>query len=366
MRPYALLILTGFFLSGLLAQGKPLRKIIIDEDAAGPAGTDLQAILVLIQSSQTQPLGVTVVTGDQWRDEEVEHALRMLDIIGRADIPVIPGAVFPLVRTIAATRIWEERFGKFTYMGAWTPQWMHPPYLIPPLSEGRPTTKPINEDAAHFMIRMAHRYPHQITIYEGGPMTNLALAIALDPHFAELTRGLVFMGGSIDPKTSDPEFANDPQHEFNLWFDPEAAHIVLRAHWPQITCTPVDVSIQTRLTRGMLERIAQARTPVAHYVARYAHAGESYLWDELAATAWLHPGIITEQKSMYLDVDIGHGAGYGNTLSWTAQTRPDVDLQPVQVQLKVDVAKFNDLFVGLMTRPTPRGPHANDASVAGE
>ncbi len=56
-------------------------------------------------------------------------------------------------------------------------------------------------------------------------MTNLALAISIDPEFAELAKEFVFMGGSLNPKTDDPEFVNTPRHEFNLWFDPEAAHI---------------------------------------------------------------------------------------------------------------------------------------------
>jgi purine nucleosidase len=68
------------------------RKIIIDQDAAGPAGTDQQSMLLLIQSPQTAVLGITVVTGDQWLHEEVAHTLRMLELIGRTDIPVVPGA----------------------------------------------------------------------------------------------------------------------------------------------------------------------------------------------------------------------------------------------------------------------------------
>jgi purine nucleosidase len=347
------LVLASVALSCSIAQGQYLRKVIIDEDAAGPAGTDLQAILVLIQSGRVKPLGVTVVTGDQWRDEEVAHALRLLEIIGRTDIPVVPGAVFPLVRTIDGTRFWERRYGKVEYQGAWTPRWMHPPFSIPALPEGLPATKELDEDAPHFLIRMVHKYPHEVTLYEGGPMTNLALALSIDPQFAELTRGLVFMGGSIDPNTTDPEFATSPQHEFNLWFDPEAAHIVLRAHWPSITCTPVDVSIQSQLTQSMLNEIALAHTPVARYLARYAHTGVTYLWDELAAAAWLDPSIITEKKMLYMDVDLGHGATYGNTLSWLPQDRPQVDLQPVEVQFRVDVAKFNRLFVHLMAGATP-------------
>src|SRR6059036_986205 len=79
-----------------LAWSQPKRKIIIDQDAAGPAGTDQRSILLLIQSPDTEVLGITVVTGDQWLKAEVAHTLRMLEIIRRTDIPVVPGAEYPL------------------------------------------------------------------------------------------------------------------------------------------------------------------------------------------------------------------------------------------------------------------------------
>ena len=95
---------------------KDKRKVIIDQDAAGPAGTDQQAILLLIQSPQTEVLGITVVTGDAWLTEEVAHTLRMLELIGRTDIPVVPGAEYPLVRTQEETEeseqpLWLRRIG---------------------------------------------------------------------------------------------------------------------------------------------------------------------------------------------------------------------------------------------------------------
>ena len=68
--------------------------------------------------------------------------------------------------------------------------------------------------------------------------------MGLDPRFAELSKGLVFMGGSLSPRTDDPEYANDPRREFNLWFDPEAAHIVLRA---PVLLTP---NVMRRATTG--------------------------------------------------------------------------------------------------------------------
>ena len=60
-----------------------------------------------------------------------------------------------------------------------------------------------------------------MTVYAAGPLTNVALALAIDPHFAELTQGIVVMGGSLNPQTEDPEFSTSPRHEFNFWFDPK-------------------------------------------------------------------------------------------------------------------------------------------------
>src|SRR5580658_3051753 len=162
------------------------RKIIIDQDAAGPAGTDQQSILLLAQSPEAEVLGVTVVTGDAWLKEEVAHTLRMLEMVGRIDIPVVPGAEYPLVRRKDDTELWERQYGPVPWVGAWTPRRYHPPDELGEMPEGKPTTKPLDEDAAHFLVRMVRKYPHQVTIYEGGPMTNLALAIAIDPEFAGL------------------------------------------------------------------------------------------------------------------------------------------------------------------------------------
>lgn len=335
--------------------GQEKRKIIIDQDAAGPAGTDQQSMLLLIQSPQTEVLGITVVTGDQWLHEEVAHTLRMLELIGRTDIPVVPGAEYPLVRRQQDTEMWEQQFGFVPWLGAWTPRFYHPADQLGEMPDGKPTTKPADEDAAHFLVRMVHKSPHQITIYEGGPMTNLALAISIDPEFAELARELVFMGASINPRTDDPEFANNPTHEFNIWFDPEAAHIVLVAPWKKIICTTVDISVKTRLTAELIERIKSADVPAARYIGKYARlrGNYNYLWDELAAAAWLDSTMITKKETLFMDVDLDRGAGYGNTLTWTAKDKPKIAGQPVEVQDDLNLDKFDKMFVELLTAPTP-------------
>jgi len=334
------------------AQGR--RKVIIDQDAAGPGGTDMQSILALVNSPQTDVLGITVLTGDAWRDEEVQHTLRLMEIIGRPDIPVVPGAVFPLASSKEYIEKWEMLHGKLVYKGAWNfahGYAVHGPYEIPPMPEGQPSIKASEETAARFLTRMVRKYPHEVTVYAAGPMTDLAMAIALDPEFPALSRELIVMGGSINPQTDNPEFALSPSHEFNFWMDPEASRMVLHARWPRVVLTTVDISVKTRMENDLIEQVAKSPEPAAQYVAKYAQA--NFLWDELAAVAWLDPTIITKWKKLYVDVDTDHGAGYGNTLVWQPGQQPGLGEVLVDVQDDLDKTKFYREYVELLTRPTP-------------
>ncbi len=346
---------TVVLLSCLTCMGQK-RKIIIDQDAAGPGGTDQQSMLLLIQSPQTEVLGITVVTGDQWLKAEVAHTLRMLELIGRTDIPVVPGAEYPLVRRKAETELWEERYGSVGWLGAWTPRFYHPAEELGDMPEGKPTTRPADEDAAHFLIRTVHKFPNEIMIYEGGPMTNLALAISIDPEFAGLVKELIFMGASLAPQTPNPEFVNTPRREFNLWFDPEAAHIVLRAPWKKMVCTTVDISVKTRMTTDLINRIKAGNSPAARYVGAYArlHGEYNYLWDELAAAAWLDPSLITARETRFMDINLDRGASYGDTLTWAEQDKPKIEVRPVEIQVDLDLEKFYKMLVDLLSAPTPK------------
>lgn len=362
MKWTAALFLAAFLLPAAFAQK---RLVLIDQDGDGPAESNQMAMMVLLQSRQVDVLGITIVTGNAWRDEQVQHTLRMLELIRRTDVPVVPGAVFPLVRTQEETRLSAQVHGNVAWLGAWgnpsanfaPPQGsaaagthIHGPYEVPTLREGAPKTKPLAEDAAQFLIRQVRAHPGQITIYAAGPLTNIALALAIEPRFAEMTRGIVLMGGSLNPQTEDPEFAASPRFEFNFWFDPEAAHIVLRAHWPRIDVTTVDVSIKTMFTEEMFKAISRSTNPAAQYIAKYAR-DRYYLWDELAACAWLDPSIITKDRQLYMDIDLSHGPSYGNTLTWANDHKPARDVQKVHAQVDLDLAKFTKMFVDLMTAP---------------
>jgi inosine-uridine nucleoside N-ribohydrolase len=353
-RVTSIVLATIFGLAGGFAQAQQNRYVVIDQDAMGPAGTDMNSIMVFVQSPNVNVLGITVVTGDGWRDEEVAHTLRLLELVGRTDIPVVPGLAAPMIRTKQWTNAWEQTYGRVLYQGAWTsPRSAHKPEEVPNLTEGNPTTKPATEDAAHFLTRMVHKYPHQVTIYAAGPMSNIAAAIIDDPEFASLAQELVIMGGSINPHTDDPEYVDSPRHEFNLWFDPEASSITLHAPWPKITVTTVDVSIETHLTAEMLAQIGKSREPAAQYISRYTRKPGDYLWDELAAAAWFDPSLITRERYVYMDVSVEKGISYGDTIVWTDRDKPSISLQKVHAQMDVDWPKFQKMFVQLMAAPTP-------------
>ena len=87
--------------------------------------------------------------------------------------------------------------------------------------------------------------------------------------------------GAIDPG------AIDARREFNWWFDPEAARIVLRAPWNKMSITPINISVKTRFTAEMKATIAKADTPVTRYLEKYSLP--NYMWDEIAARRRLIP-----------------------------------------------------------------------------
>lgn len=353
-------------ISPVFAQNK--RKIIVDQDARGPATTDQQSMLMLLQAPQAEVLGLTIVSGDQWRDEEIAHTLRMLELTGHSDVKVYPGAVFPLINSKEEIARWEKMYGAVTYQGAWNQHKIHAPagttytgawnsgsyrgpYDVPDLPEGNPKLKAETEDAAHFIIRTVHQYPHQVTIYAGGPLTNIAQVVSLDPKVPELAEELVIMGGSVAPQMPMSwETAN--RREFNFWWDPEAVHMVLRAPWKKITVTTVDISVKTKFTKEMIQQIGKSDTPSAHYIRDWSD--EEFLWDELAAAAWLDPSIITRQEKLFMDMDISHTAGYGNTLVWMPGAQPGLGEQEVMVQEDLNLDKFYKMLVDLFTGPAPK------------
>jgi purine nucleosidase len=327
-------------------------KIIVDQDARGPASTDMQSILMFAQSPDVDVLGVTLVTGDQWVKEETAHTLRALELAGRTDIPVVPGAENPLVNSKESSELWESQYGALNFKGAWTPRSYHAPDVIPELPEGIPTTKPLNEHAVDFIIRMVHKYPGEVTIWAGGPMTNIALAIRKDPELVSLAKQLVLMGSGYNVATGGIQPGNG-RREFNWWFDPEAVHIVMTSPWKKITITPVDISVKTRLSDDIQAQIAKVDTPLTRYLKQFSRPG--LMWDEIAAAAFMDPSIITDQQDYYVDIDISHGPSYGQTVFFGKSVKAPPSWQLATVQFDLNTDKFYQMYIHLMTLPTGAG-----------
>ena len=362
--PVALGLASALFGAGALAVPAK-RKVIIDQDAFG--GVNLQPILLVIQSPDVEVLGITVESGDGWQKESVAHTLRLLELIGRTDIPVVPGATYPLINSQEETRRWEQLYGKLPYKGAWMESWpdyntvnrphYHPADVVPPLAEGAPTTRPAAEVAAAFLVRKVREFPGEVTVLALGPFTNLALAAKLDEGFAANAKELFLMAGSFNPDGSkvdefSMQFINNPREEFNSRWDPEAARIMLHAPWRKITVVPTDATIGTKLTPALAREAAAADTPAARYLGRYGEIGFP-LWDETTVACWLQPALIRHTDRLAMDVAIDHGAAYGLTLSWPPGGGPGLGEPDVTVVRAIDIPGLERLFVHLIRQPTP-------------
>lgn len=246
-----LLLLAALFLSPY-ASGQPAsgrKKVVFDQDTDGIIGGNNDPLVMLLQSPNIDVLGVTVATGNGWLKQETADVLKLLEVIGRTDVPVFMGSEFPLVQSKETPVLLTRLYGGSRtdpFLGAYGEYSAGPDVVVPPPG-GFAKTRVQPGHAALFIVKSIRDNPHQVTLYCGGVLTNVALAISLDPGIVPLTKEIVFMGTSpeFQPKT------------VNVIYDPEAAKIVLHAPWPKLTIFTVDVSEKVHRTPEMAEAISK-------------------------------------------------------------------------------------------------------------
>ncbi len=344
------IVVMMWLLAGLpLAAAVATPQLVIeDNDFLGPGGSDLQATIPLLADPAVTVLGFTVCVGDGWENAESAHLRRFLELAGRTDVPVFDGATAPLLNSVARMRLWEQAYGTIPWKGAWgglgsidaVPA-SQP--ALPALPEGAPHLAAARERAADFLIRAVHAHPHQVTIVAAGPLTDLALAIRLDPSFAATARQLVFMGALLDTSmqsvTGNADFASD----FNMIFDPEAAHLVLTADWPRIVSVG-NVSNGVMMTTALMARIDAVHRGLTAYLRRYF--APLPMWDEMTAAVAIDPSLVTRSVTAMLDVDTAPGMDYGHAHVWPAALAPrGQGLRPVIIVQAIDTPRFLDHFV---------------------
>ena len=219
-------------------------KIIYDTDI-GWMNDDCIAAVLALSAPDLEVLGITPIMGNYDLSHEVASALRLLEVLGRENVPVCPGFDRPLLheRSRYADAMWGE--------------WATFPGTID-LPAGLPSLTADPRHASDFIIESVRAHPGEVTILAVGPLTNLAVAIRKAPDIVGKIRQAVIMGGGIGLFPGG--WGNStPLSEFNFWVDPEAARIVLRSNLPTVL-VPINVCRKTHLPKRFVEAIAHSTT----------------------------------------------------------------------------------------------------------
>src|SRR5580698_224198 len=232
------------------------RETVLFDTDSGLFGDDGAALVMLVRSpDQIVIPGVTVVPGNVWPAQGAEYMLHILDLLKHPQIPVYTGAEAPLVQNAAMAREYGRRWGALDFMGAFA----HNDRLaVIPAPGSKLSLRKVHREAAiQFLISEIERRPGEVTILAIGPMTNIAMALRMKPDIETKIRRIVFMGGNVKA----PGNAS-PSAEFNFWFDPEAARIVLRSRIPQKVMFALDICNTAPIRKPEFDQIVAVHTPI--------------------------------------------------------------------------------------------------------
>lgn len=302
-------------------------KLLIDTD---PGVDDALAILMAYEGADI--VGLTIAAGNVGLGHTVANALRLVELVG-AETPVFPGCAGPLVlpEVDAAFVHGMDGFGDTGYTQS--------------------ARRPSSEHAASAMIRLSHEHAGELVMVALGPLTNLALALRLDPTLPKRVQRLVVMGGAV---TGRGNTGRVPA-EFNIGFDPEAAHIVFSS-WPDFELVDWEATLRHGLDYEDVERWLAADSPRARFynaISRRtrswarAHERERMLAaDALAMAVALAPGIVESSQQRHVAVELNGALTRGATVvDWEGRMGKTSN---ARIVLTVDQLRFESMLASAL------------------
>lgn len=300
------------------------RKFIIDTD---PGVDDAQAILMAHSHPDVDLLGLTVVSGNVGLKHTVRNALTLVDVMG-ASYPVFPGCHQPLSipGEDAAFVHGEDGFGDVGF--------------------AEPDALAENEHAANALVRLINENPGEITLVAIGPLTNVAVALLLDPDLPAKTDRLVVMGGAV---TGHGNVSNVGA-EFNIYSDPEAAHLVFSG-WPQFDLVDWEATLHHAYDFEVLDDWLSSGTPHARLYDKISQAIRRFVLSEgrsqmraadaLAMAVALEPEYIEDSVNRAVAIELnGHLTRGQTVVDWFERTGKASNCRIVQ---QFNVARFLEL-----------------------
>jgi pyrimidine-specific ribonucleoside hydrolase len=298
--------------------------VLVDCD---PGLDDALALLLVLGSPELELLGVTTVAGNQTLERTTENALKVLQLAGRDDIPVSAGAARPLAGELVVA---ADAHGE-TGLGG----------LVLPA----PSASPVEARAVDFLAEQLRSSEEPVVVFALGPLTNIALLVALEPEAAERIDRLVLMGGAIT------EGNQTASAEFNIWTDPEAAARVFESGL-DLTMVGLDVTNRAVLTPADADRL-RSKGPVGSaaaelldfylgfYEEAYEHGGAP-IHDALAIAQVLRPELLTVLHR-HVEIELS-GICRGRTVVDMRQ-RTTLPEPNAHVAVDVDVEAFRELLL---------------------
>lgn len=307
---------------------------------------DAMALLYLLHHPEIEVVGITSVFGNNTAARCAHNSLRVLELMGRTDIPVAVGAENPLV-------------GEVTYLATH----VHGDDGLGDSGLPLDVSTPLSTlTAVELIDELSRRHAGRLRVLAVGPLTNIAQALAAIPDLTERVVDIVIMGGAADVAGNQ-----SPAAEANIIHDPEAARAVLAANWPT-TLVPLDVTMTEIITEEHRSTLAASEAPAARFVAAvsdFYFAGYGFdsfgvrcspCHDAVAAGVLTGDVVPTVFPRIGVEVDCTDGPGRGATICDTRgryRGFPDQEGATCRVALTSD-GTFPDLLVAMLTGSSPR------------